>query len=469
MLGGLVDATVTCTGTVQGFGAVLGDTTIADGGFLSPFNSQGALVFSIRLTISGNATTTVQLGTNTSATVAQGGLALDGTLNITDGGGFTTGTYTIFTYNSTLTTGNSLTIGATPNSGYTYTIDTNTSHVVNLVVSIPATPPVAAFTGSPTLGAIQLAVTFSDNSTGTITNRYWNFGDGNTLFTTATNLMHIYASTGTFDVALTVFGPLGSNTLTQSGYITATNVPLPSITAGVTAANAPLQIGNMIVVVAGDTNTFSVGATDPDSNPLSYQWVFGDGVTNAWPSSNSVDHVYTPTNCESYQASVTISNGVGTIASNFTVVVACQLNLAKLAPKLNFAKTNSDSCTVTGSFALPDTGTPSFAGKLATLDIGGGSLTFTIPSKGSAVNGKSKFSTPTFNKKNGQWKLSVSFKNGFWQNDWANYSMINSNILKPGVLVSDLPVILLLDDEAFMATTNLHYTAKQGKSGSAGK
>ena len=45
--------------------------------------------------------------------------------------------------------------------------------------------------------------------------------------------------------------------------------------------------------------------------------------------------------------------------------------------------------------------------------------------------------------------------------------MINSNILKPGVLVSDLPVILLLDDEAFMATTNLHYTAKQGKSGAA--
>ena len=50
---------------------------------------------------------------------------------------------------------------------------------------------------------------------------------------------------------------------------------------------------------------------------------------------------------------MTISNGVGTIASNFTIVVACQLNLAKLAPKLNFAKTNSDSCTVTGSFDLP--------------------------------------------------------------------------------------------------------------------
>ena len=466
LLGGLLDATMTCTGTVQGFGTVLGDATIEDGGFLSPFNSQGALVFSNKLIMANTATTTVQLGTNTSATVAAGGLTLGGTLNITDGGGFTTGTYTLFTYNSTLTD-NGLMIGTTPNSGFTYTIDTSASHAVNLVVSVPATPPHAVFTGSPTLGPIQLAVTFTDSSTGTITNRFWDFGDGTTTSTIETNLMHIYASTGTFDVALTVFGPLGSDKQTQSGYITATNVPLPSITSGVTASNAPLQIGNMIVVVGGDTNTFSVEATDPDSLPLTYQWLFGDGVTNAWPSSNTVDHAYSTNNCETYHASVTISNGVGTIASNFTVVVACQLNLAKLAPKLNFAKTNSDSCTVTGSFPLPDTGTPSFAGEQAILDIGGGSLTFTLPSKGSAVNGKSKFSTPTFNKKTGLWKLNVSFKNGFWQTEWANYSMINSNISKPGALVSDLPVILLLNGEAFMATTNLHYTAKQGKSGTA--
>ena len=468
LLGGLVDATMTCTGTVQGFGTVLGDATIADGGFLSPFNSQSALVFSNRLILAGTATTTVQLGTNTSATVASGGLTLGGKLNITDGGGFTTGTYTIFTYNSTLA-GSGLTIGTTPNSGYTYTIDTNTSHVVNLVVSVPATPPMAAFTGSPTVGPIQLVVTFTDSSTGTITNRYWNFGDGATTFTTATNLMHTYASTGTFDVALTVFGPYGSNTLTQSDYIMATNVPLPSITTGVTASNAALQIGNMIVVVAGDTNTFSVVATDPDSLPLTYQWLFGDGVTNAWPSSNTVDHVYSTNNCATYDASVTISNGVGTIASNFTIVVACPLNLAKLTPKLNFAKTNSDSCAVTGSFELP--GTPSFTNMQATLDIGGASLTFTLPSKGkgTAVNGRSTFSTPTFNKKTGLWKLNASFKNGFWQTEWANYSMINSNISKPPVLVSDLPVILLLDGEAFMATTNLHYTAKQGKSGTAKK
>ena len=279
---------------MQGFGTVLANNVTVSG-FLSPFNSLGALVFSNKLTLASNATTTVQLGTN---------YQCDGGPRRPDAGRHAQYHRWRRIHRRHLHAlhiqqhaghGNGLTIGTTPNSGYTYTIDTNTSHVVKLDRDgVPATPPVAAFTGSPTVGAMQLAVTFTDNSTGTITNRYWNFGDGATTSTTATNLTHTYTNAGTFDVSLTVFGPLGTNTLTRSGYITATNVPLPSITAGVTASNAPLQIGNMIVVVAGDTNTFSVGATDPNSNPLTYQWLFGDGVTNAWSSSNSVDHVYTP-------------------------------------------------------------------------------------------------------------------------------------------------------------------------------
>ena len=331
-------------------------------------------------------------------------------------------------------------------------------------ITVSPPPPVASFTANPTNGVAPLNVSFTDGSTGTITNRFWNFGDGATATTNVTSLMHTYTSAGTFNVSLTVFGPFGTDTLSRSSFVTAANIVRPVITSSATVSNAPLQVGNLIVVVAGNTNMFSVGATDPDSNPLSYQWSFGDGVTNTWSPSNTVDHAYT-TNCGPYNASVTISNGLATTTSNFTIVVACQLSVAKLAPKLNFAKTNSDSCTVSGAFDLPPN--PTFAGKLATLDIGGGSLTFTLPSKGSAVNGKSKFSVPALNKKTGQWKLSVSFKNGFWQTDWVNYGMTNATIAKPGALVSDLPVILLLDTEAFMATTNLHYTATQGKSGTA--
>ena len=65
------------------------------------------------------------------------------------------------------------------------------------------------------------------------------------------------------------------------------------------------------------------------------------------------------------------------------------------------------------------------------------------------------------------WMLKATLKNGSWQRPWAEYSMINSNIPKPGVLVPDLPAIFLLDTEAFMGTTNLHYTATQNKTGTA--
>ncbi len=458
---GIGAVTVISGATLAGSGIVGGPVTL--NGTLSPGYGVGTLAISNSLLVNAGAVLQYALGATGDRTVVRGNLTLDGTINITDAGGFTNGTYTLFSYGGTLTD-NGLTVGTTPNSAFGYIVDTSSNGYVRLIVG-PITAPGAAFTGNPTTGPVPLVVTFSDDSTGTITNRFWDFGDGTTTNTTAGGLTHTYTNVASFSVSLTVSGPLGSDSQTRSGYITTTHPP-PVITAGATVSNAALQVGNRIVVVAGDTNVFSIGATDPEGHPLSYQWSFGDGVTNAWPSSNSVDHAYA-TNCGPFYASVTISNGVGpTTTSNFTVVVACQLNLARVAMKLDFARTNADSCTVRGSFALPSTGTPSFAGAQATLDIGGASLTFTLPAKGSALNGRSKFSTPTFNSKTG-WKLNASFKNGFWQTDWANYSMINSNIAKPGALVSDLPVILLLDTEAFMATTNLHYTATQDKSGAA--
>ena len=41
-------------------------------------------------------------------------------------------------------------------------------------------PPVASFTGNPTIGTGPLNVTFTDTSTGSITNRFWDFGDSST-------------------------------------------------------------------------------------------------------------------------------------------------------------------------------------------------------------------------------------------------------------------------------------------------
>ncbi|HVM60492.1 MAG TPA: pectinesterase family protein [Verrucomicrobiae bacterium] len=450
-------------GTLGGSGIINGPVNVS--GTLAPGDGVGTLTISDDLTINQGAIVQCALGSNSAQTVVTGNLTLNGTLNVVDAGGFSSGTYTLFRYSGSLSTNGTasiLAIGTTPDSSAGYTVDISSRGYVRLVVGSP-TAPVAGFSGSPTNGAVPLTVTFTDTSTGSITNRFWSFGDGATTNTTMGSLTHTYASIGSYDVSLTVAGPSGSNTLTQTSYIAVTPVP-PRITNGVTTSNAVLQVGNVILVVAGDTNLFSVGATNPGGGSLSYQWSFGDGVTNVWSPSNTVEHAYA-TNCGPFAASVTISNAVTSITSNFTVTVACEFDLSKITPTLNFAKTNADGCTIDGSFDLP--GVSNFVGQEATLDIGGASLTFALPRKGTALNGRSTFKVPTYNKKTGLWTFKATFKNGSWQTPWAEYSMVNSNIPKPGILVSNLPVTLLLDVNGFMTTTNLHYTAKEGKSGAA--
>ena len=82
-------------------------------------------------------------------------------------------------------------------------------------------PPVASFTGSPTSGVVPLSVTFSDTSTGSITNWSWNFGDGGTTNVTTNSVLYAYNTAGVYSVTEIVSGPGGSSTNTQVNYITA--------------------------------------------------------------------------------------------------------------------------------------------------------------------------------------------------------------------------------------------------------
>jgi len=105
--------------------------------------------------------------------------------------------------------------------------------------------PEADFTGTPVLGIAPLPVTFVDASSGGITNRFWDFGDGTTTNTTVTTLQHTYTSAGRWTVTLKASNPLGISTNIKPAYISTTPVLriLPvgdSITAGVSSpANVP--------------------------------------------------------------------------------------------------------------------------------------------------------------------------------------------------------------------------------------
>jgi hypothetical protein len=93
-------------------------------------------------------------------------------------------------------------------------------------------PPVAGFTATPTNGIRPLAVTFSDTSTGSITNLLWNFGDSQTTNTAAGAVVpHTYKTNGTYTVSLKASGAGGGNTNTQIGLVTVLIPNPPKITS----------------------------------------------------------------------------------------------------------------------------------------------------------------------------------------------------------------------------------------------
>ena len=86
-----------------------------------------------------------------------------------------------------------------------------------------------------------LDVMFTDSSTGTsITNRRWDFGDGNiSTYAGATNPTHRYSSAGTYSVSLTVTSAGGFNTQLRSNYISVGSPP-PSATPVASFSGTPL-------------------------------------------------------------------------------------------------------------------------------------------------------------------------------------------------------------------------------------
>jgi len=161
-------------------------------------------------------------------------------------------------------------------------------------------PPAANFSASPTRGAAALAVTFADTSTGFITNRFWDFGDGNTLTnTTVSNPQHTYMIVGTYSPSLTVSGPIGTSTTNRLNYIVVTNAPpVANFVANKTSGLAPLRVRF--------SNTSSSLVTNAS-------WSFGDGGTL---NTNASAVLYTYTNAGTYSVSLTVIGPGGTSSTN---------------------------------------------------------------------------------------------------------------------------------------------------------
>jgi len=90
-------------------------------------------------------------------------------------------------------------------------------------------PPSANFDAWPQTGIAPLTSTMHIVDTSNISSCSWNYGDGQTGTSCASTHDHIYNNAGTYTVSLSVSGPGGSDSMTRTNYIVASQQQLPDL------------------------------------------------------------------------------------------------------------------------------------------------------------------------------------------------------------------------------------------------
>lgn len=198
----------------------------------------------------------------------------------------------------------------------TYTVTLTATNACGNVTTtqtvVIVTPPLAAFSASPTTGCAPLSVQFTNASSANATNFNWQFPGGNPSSSTAQNPTVVYNTPGTYSVTLTASNSAGSNTATQTNYITVGTTPTTGFTSSVN----------------GLTATF----TNTSSNATSYFWDFGDNQT-----STQANPTHTYTQDGTYTVSLSATNVCGTTVYTQTVVVIT-------APSAGFTANTTTGC-----------------------------------------------------------------------------------------------------------------------------
>jgi len=187
---------------------------------------------------------------------------------------------------------------------------------VYAIGTLPLAPPVADFSANVTAGKAPLDVLFSDTSTGVVTWRLWDFGDGTTAWANGTlAVTHTYSFPGTFSVSLAAGNADGKDTREKPAFIQVTpsgHKPVAWFTAIPMAGYRPL----------------AVRFTDRSmGSPTAWRWDFGDGNT-----STEKNPVHTYAAAGRFRVTLTASNAGGSSSSSTTVWVRERVPFPTVTP-----------------------------------------------------------------------------------------------------------------------------------------
>jgi len=174
-------------------------------------------------------------------------------------------------------------------------------------------PPVALFSAVADANdplTIHFDASGSSDPDGDTLTYAWTFGDGQSG--SGKTAAHKYAAAASYTVVLTVSDGRGE-TATKSASVTVTTTPPTNkpptavLTASPVSGSAPLAV-----------SFDSTGSSDPDGDPLTFTWDFGDSQSASGPTAS---HTYSAAN--TYTAILTVADGRGgTDAKSVTITVA---------------------------------------------------------------------------------------------------------------------------------------------------
>jgi PKD repeat protein len=118
------------------------------------------------------------------------------------------------------------------------------------------TPASADFSATPTSGPADLAVTFTDLSTGGIDTWSWDFDNDGTEDSTEQNPVYTYNTAGSYTVKLSVSGPGGSSNSSKTDYITVYTPAVANFSGTPTGGTVPLTV-TFTDASTGDVDTWS--------------------------------------------------------------------------------------------------------------------------------------------------------------------------------------------------------------------